>query len=114
MSKSLGTVFDLKEIFEKATDLIFRGTPADRVVALLADETLDGKILDYSLNPVGVRTRDEKSRAITEKLTISRTITQKVMRDKVALLSQDAPPMPSSQVPNRSSRRAYARPFVPR
>ena len=29
MSKTLGTVFDLEEIFEKATDLIFRGTPAD-------------------------------------------------------------------------------------
>ena len=27
---------------------------------------------------------------LTEKLTISRTITQKVMREKVALLSQDA------------------------
>lgn len=90
MSKSLGTVFDLKEIFEKATDLIFRGTPADRVVALIADETLDGKILDYSLYPVAVRTRDEKIEELTEKLTISRTITQKVMRDKVALLSQDA------------------------
>jgi adenylate cyclase len=90
MSKSLGTVFDLKEIFEKATDLIFRGTPADRVVALLADETLDGKILDYSLVPVGVRTRDDRVEAMTEKLTVSRTITQKVMRDKVALLSQDA------------------------
>ncbi len=90
MSKSLGTVFDLKEIFEKATDLIFRGTPADRVVALIADETIDGKILDYSLYPVAVRTRDEKIEKLTEKLTISRTITQKVMRDKVALLSQDA------------------------
>lgn len=90
MSKSLGTVFDLKEIFEKATDLIFRGTPADRVVALIADETLDGKILDYSLVPVAVRARDEKIEELTEKLTISRTITQKVMREKVALLSQDA------------------------
>lgn len=90
MSKSLGTVFDLKEIFENATDLIFRGTPADRVVALLADETLDGKILDYSLVPVGVKTRNEQVEAMTEKLTISRTITQKVMREKVALLSQDA------------------------
>jgi hypothetical protein len=40
MSKTLGTVFDLKEIFVSATDLIFRGTPAERVVALLADETL--------------------------------------------------------------------------
>jgi adenylate cyclase len=90
MSKTLGTVFDLKEIFEKATDLIFRGTPSDRVVALLADESLDGKILDYSLFPVGIRTRDETIEKLTEKLTISRTITMKVMRDKVALLSQDA------------------------
>lgn len=90
MSRSLGTVFDLKEIFDRATDLIFRGSPADRVVALLADETLDGKILDYSLVPVSVKTRDEKIEAMTDSLTISRTITQKVMREKVALLSQDA------------------------
>lgn len=90
MSKTLGTVFDLKEIFEKATDLIFRGTPADRVVALLAEETSDGKILNYSLVPIGVRTRDENVEILTEKLTISRTITMKVMSDKVALLSQDA------------------------
>ena len=90
MSKSIGTVFDLKEIFEKATDLIFRGTPADRVVALIADETIDGKILDYSLFPIAVRTRDTSSDKSTENLTISRTITQKVMREKVALLSQDA------------------------
>ncbi|MEO8572552.1 MAG: adenylate/guanylate cyclase domain-containing protein [Pyrinomonadaceae bacterium] len=90
MSKSLGTVFDLKEIFERATDLIFRGTPADRVVALIADETNDGKILPNNLVPVAVRTRDEKLDTLTEKLTISRTITQKVMREKVALLSQDA------------------------
>ncbi len=90
MSRSIGTVFDLKEIFEKATDLIFRGTPADRVVALIADETLDGKILDYSLFPVAIKTRDEKIEKLTRNLTVSRTITQKVMREKVALLSQDA------------------------
>lgn len=90
MSKTLGTVFDLKEIFVRATDLIFRGTPSDRVVALLADETLDGKILDYSLFPIAVKARDENLEKVTEKLTISRTITQKVMREKVALLSQDA------------------------
>ncbi len=90
MSKTLGTVFDLKEIFARATDLIFRGTPAERVVALLADETIDGKILDYSLYPIAVRARDVKLENLTERLTISRTITQKVMREKVALLSQDA------------------------
>lgn len=90
MSKTLGTVFDLKEIFVKATGLIFRGTPAERVVALIADETIDGKILDYSLFPIAVKARDEAMENLTEKLTISRTITQKVMREKVALLSQDA------------------------
>lgn len=90
MSRTLGTVFDLKEIFVKATDLIFRGTPAERVVALIADESLDGKILDYSLNPIAVRARDSQLEVSIEKLTVSRTITQKVMREKVALLSQDA------------------------
>jgi adenylate cyclase len=90
MSKTLGTVFDLKQIFEKATDLIFRGTPADRVIALLADETVDGKILDYSLVQIGAKTRNENIENLTDKLTVSRTITQKVMREKVALLSQDA------------------------
>jgi pSer/pThr/pTyr-binding forkhead associated (FHA) protein len=55
MSKTLGTIFDLKEIFMRATDLIFSVTPSDRVVALLADETLDGKILDYSLFPIAVK-----------------------------------------------------------
>ncbi len=90
MSKSLGTIFDHQQIFDKATDLIFRGSPADRVVALLADETLDGRILDYSLNPVSVKTRDQKIEQLTSTLTISRTITQKVMREKIALLSQDA------------------------
>ena len=45
MSKTLGSVFDLNAIFEKATDIIFRSTPADRVVALLAegDGRHDGK-----------------------------------------------------------------------
>ncbi len=90
MTKMLGTVFDLREIFEKATDLIFRGTPADRVVALLADETVDGKILNHSLVPIGSKTREGNVDNLTDKMTISRTITQKVMREKVALLSQDA------------------------
>lgn len=90
MSKSLGTVFDLKEIFVKATDLIFRGTPAERVVALIAEETSDGKVIERSLQPIAIRAREDHLASLTEKLTISRTITQKVMREKVALLSQDA------------------------
>lgn len=86
MSKTLGSVFDLNAIFEKATDVIFRSTPADRVVALLAE----GDTEDANLNPVAMRARDDKLEAHARRLSIGRTITRKVMKDRVALLSQDA------------------------
>lgn len=89
-SKMLGTVFDLEEIFEKATDLIFRGTPADRVVALLAEETGDGEIVGGTLYQIGAKTRDASFAKLSEKLSVSRTITKKVMDERVAILSQDA------------------------
>ena len=85
MSQTLGSVFDLNAIFEKATDIIFRSTPADRVVALLADQ--DGS---DNLTPIAMRARDNKLEAHARKLSIGRTITRKVMKDRVALLSQDA------------------------
>lgn len=88
-SKMLGTVFDLEEIFEKATDLIFRGTPADRVIALLSEEGEDGKMTE-ELYQIGAKTRDASFSKLTEKLAVSRTITKKVMDEGVAILSQDA------------------------
>ncbi|HJU91558.1 MAG TPA: adenylate/guanylate cyclase domain-containing protein [Pyrinomonadaceae bacterium] len=89
MSKTLGSVFDLNAIFEKATDIIFRSTPADRVVALLAEQDgSDGE--DPSLTPIAMRARDNRLEAHARKLSIGRTITRKVMKDRVALLSQDA------------------------
>ena len=87
MSKTLGSVFDLNAIFEKATDIIFRATPADRVVALLADQDPEE---DGNLAPIAVRARDKRLEAHARKLSIGRTITRKVMHDRVALLSQDA------------------------
>ena len=90
MSKTLGTVFDLEEMFEKATDLIFRGTPSDRVVALLAEESSAGKIDRDSLYQIGAKTRDISFEKLTARLAVSRTITQRVMREGVAILSQDA------------------------
>jgi adenylate cyclase len=90
MSKTLGSVFDLDAIFAKATDIIFRATPADRVVALLAETTFKDGHEDIELRPIATRARDAKLEAHAKKLTIGRTITRKVMRDKVAMLSQDA------------------------
>ena len=89
MSKTLGSVFDLNAIFEKATDVIFRSTPADRVVALLA-ESANGELEDANLTPIAMRARDNKLEAHARRLSIGRTITRKVMKDRVALLSQDA------------------------
>lgn len=90
MSKTLGSVFDLDAIFAKATDIIFRSTPADRVVALLAENGGAGDPNDLNLNPIAMRARDEKLDDHARKLSIGRTITRKVMKDRVALLSQDA------------------------
>jgi adenylate cyclase len=92
MSKTLGSVFDLNAIFAKATDIIFRVTPADRVVALLADGMVTNEAgeSEVRLFPIATKARDEKLEAHAKKLTIGRTITRKVMQDRVALLSQDA------------------------
>lgn len=90
MSKTLGSCFDLNAIFAKATDIIFRSTPADRVVALLADGASSDNPDDVQLTPIATRARDEKLEAHARRLTIGRTITRKVMKERVALLSQDA------------------------
>ncbi len=92
MSQTLSSVFSLDAIFDKATEIIFRATPADRVVALLADEgaAAVGSEEDDDLRVVSMRVRDEKREAQAKQQTIGRTITRKVMRERAALLSQDA------------------------
>ena len=60
MSKTLGSEFNLETIFAKATDVIFRATPADRVVALLAEDNGTGDLEDVRLNPIAMRARDER------------------------------------------------------
>ncbi|MBV9923870.1 MAG: GAF domain-containing protein [Acidobacteria bacterium] len=88
MSKTLGSVFELDAIFEKACEVILSATPADRVVALLCDESgLEG---EEDLDVVAMRFRDETRADRARKQPIGRTITRKVMRERQALLSQDA------------------------
>jgi adenylate cyclase len=90
MSKTLGSVFDLDPIFEKACEVIFSATPADRVVALLRDERTHTPEGEDDLVVVATRVRDETRAAQGRKQPIGRTITRKVMRERQALLSQDA------------------------
>jgi adenylate cyclase len=83
MSKTLGSVFDLKTLFAKATEIVFEVTPADRAVAMLVDEKGELKL-------IATKTRDESLRVLTDRLPVSRTVTRKAMTDKMAVLSQDA------------------------
>src|SRR6266567_7978536 len=83
MSKALGSGFDLDKIFKKATDIIFRSTPADRVIALLVEGVVtEQNTDDVKLFPIATRARDEKLEAHARKMTIGRTITRKVMKDR--------------------------------
>src|SRR5262245_47179581 len=70
MSQTLGSVFDLNAIFAKATDVIFRSTPADRVVALLADSPAGANPDEVNLTPIAMRARDDKLEAHARKLSI--------------------------------------------
>jgi adenylate cyclase len=90
MSKTLGSVFDLDRIFDKACEVIFSATPADRVVALLREEGTQDEDGEETLVVVAMRVRDESRTARARKQSIGRTITRKVMRERQALLSQDA------------------------
>ncbi|MGH9942320.1 MAG: adenylate/guanylate cyclase domain-containing protein [Pyrinomonadaceae bacterium] len=90
MSKTLSSVFDLYTIFEKACDIIFRVTPADRVVALVCNQEFDQHSLDGGVQAVALRARDDSLLTEAKTTTIGRTITRKVIRERVALLSQDA------------------------
>jgi adenylate cyclase len=90
MSKTLGSVFDLDRIFDKACEVIFSATPADRVVALLREDGTQDADGEENLQVVAMRVRDESRTARAQKQSIGRTITRKVMRERQALLSQDA------------------------
>jgi adenylate cyclase len=89
LNKTFNSVFNLAAIFDKATDIILRVTPADRVVALLGAESPITNGFE-SLRPVGIKARREASLVGAKPITVSRTILAKALNERVALLSQDA------------------------
>ncbi|MBA3321237.1 MAG: GAF domain-containing protein [Pyrinomonadaceae bacterium] len=91
LSKTLALVFDPEVIFNQVTEIILRVTPADRVVALLGDQSPDGdRNTPTELRQIAARARNAQLTEQMRDLTIGRTITSKAMRERVALLSQDA------------------------
>jgi adenylate cyclase len=81
ISKTLVTVQPLPKILTKVVDLVFDVVPAERAFLLLRDAA------DQALTARVLRNRDGSA---PEQTTLSRTIVNRVMRERVAMLAQDA------------------------
>ncbi len=90
MSTALSSVFTLDVIFDKAVDILLHVTPADRVLVLLAEPGTGAGGAEPQFKVARMRVRDPALEAKATQTTIGRTITRKVMRERAALLSQDA------------------------
>jgi len=90
MSTALSSVFTLDVIFDKVVDILLHVTPADRVLVLLAEPGRGAEGAEPQFKVARMRVRDPALEAKATQTTIGRTITRKVMRERAALLSQDA------------------------
>jgi adenylate cyclase len=91
MSTTLSSVFTLEAIFDKAADILLRVTPADRVLVLVTESgEAPAPAGDPALKVAAMRVRRPELQAKATSATIGRTVTRKVMRERAALLSQDA------------------------
>jgi adenylate cyclase len=81
ISKTLVTVQPLPQVLARVVDLVFEVVPAERTVLLLRDA------VDEALSP---RVRRHRDGTVLTDTTISRTVVNKVMRERVAMLAADA------------------------
>jgi adenylate cyclase len=81
IGKTLVKVQPLKQVLERVVDLAFDAVPAERAFLLLRDDA------DQPLTARVMRNRDGTTPA---SVTLSRTIINKVMRERVAILAKDA------------------------
>lgn len=84
LSHVLNSVFSLTEVFKRVSQMLFRLTPSDRFVVVLKDSQTG------ELSPFVTELRDPQSQRRGEKITISRTVLDRVLSEKVSLLSIDA------------------------
>lgn len=84
LNRVLSSVFSLEDIFKKVGEMIFRLTPADRFFVLLKDQG------SPELKPYTTRYRDKIGAASTGEVSISKTVLDRVLSERVTLLSTDA------------------------
>ena len=81
LNQMLGSDFSQEAIFKKVSEMVFRLTPADSFLVLLKDGS--------ELTIVAAEFRNPEKRPAGEQVTISRTVVDQVMADRVSLLSYD-------------------------
>jgi len=81
ISKTLVTVQPLEQVLARVVDLLFDTVPAERAFLLLRDS------MDQPLTARVWRRRDG---SVPEKVSLSRTIINRVMHERVAMLATDA------------------------
>lgn len=83
LNKLLSSAFSQDDIFKKVIEMLFRFTPADRIFVLLKEASgeLSTEIAQF---------RNPQSRGSTAEIVISQTVIDRVLAEKVSLLSFDA------------------------
>jgi adenylate cyclase len=82
LSENLISSISLRELLDRIIELTFKSIDADRGFLMLFDE-------EENLIPKVIKHRDAASKGI-EKITLSRTIVNRVIQDRVAILTFDA------------------------
>jgi adenylate cyclase len=83
LNQMLGSDFSQQDIFKKVSEMVFRLTPADRFLVLLKDAGTE------ELQTVATEFRNPSSSQAGGQITISKTVVDRVMAERVSLLSFD-------------------------
>jgi adenylate cyclase len=83
LNKLLSSAFSQDDIFKKVIEMLFRFTPADRIFVLLKEASgeLSTQIAQF---------KNAQSRPSTGEIIISKTVVDRVLAERVSLLSFDA------------------------
>ena len=84
LNQMLASDFSPEDIFKKVSEMVFRLTPADCFLVLLKDGGAG------ELTTVATEFRDPDSSLNREEITISKTVVDRVMSERLSLLSFDA------------------------
>jgi adenylate cyclase len=84
VSKTLIAVRQVDEVLAHVMDIVFDHVPADRGFLMLQDEAT-GKLV-----PMVVKHRNPGSAGEQGKITVSKTIAERVLKDRVSILTSDA------------------------